>query len=149
MIEHVSLRCGDPGESRRFYEKALQPLGYTLSKKYGDAFGFKQGGRHDFWISEGEVGTPNHVAFTAATREAVDAFYQAAIKAGGEDNGPPGVRKGYGYAAFVYDLDGHNIEAICFDELEEDETLEQVQRKRIAQAKGEKKKAAKAPAKKR
>lgn len=142
MIEHVSLRCADPGKSRRFYEKALRPLGYTLSKKYGDAFGFKQGGRHDFWIGEGEVATPNHVAFTAATRADVDAFYQAAINAGGEDNGPPGVRRGYGYAAFVHDPDGHNIEAICFDELEEGETLEQVQRKRIAQATGTKKAAA-------
>lgn len=134
MIEHVSLRCSDSRKSRDFYRKVLAPLGYTLSKEYGDAFGFKQGGRHDFWISAGKVGTPNHLAFTSATREAVDAFYRAALDAGGRDNGPPGDRKGYGYAAFVFDRDDHNVEAICFDEIEEGSSLQHVQRKRIAQA---------------
>lgn len=147
MIEHVSLRCDDPAKSRRFYEKALTPLGYKVSQKYGDAFGFKQGGRTDFWIGQGAVGTPTHLAFTAATHAAVEAFYRAAIKAGGQDNGAPGVRKGYGYAAFVHDLDGHNVEAVCFDELGKDGTLEAVQKKRIAQAKVPKKRrtAAKKP----
>ena len=111
-----------------------------MTQKYGDAFGFKQGGRTDFWLGKGEVGTPTHLAFTAATHAAMEGFYRAAIKAGGQDNGAPGVRKGYGYAAFVHDLDGHNVEAVCFDELGEDKTLEEVQKKRIAKAKNAKKK---------
>lgn len=148
MIEHTSLHCADPAKSRRFYEKALTPLGYKLTQKYGDAFGFKQGGRTDFWIGEGEVGTPTHLAFTAATHDAVEAFYRAALRAGGQDNGAPGVRKGYGYAAFVHDLDGHNVEAVCFDELEDAQTLEGVQKKRIAKAKGAKASKKKAAARK-
>src|SRR6266849_2247766 len=109
MIEHISLRCRNAGASRKFYEQALAPLGYKMDRNYGDAFGFIQGGRHDFWISNGKVGTPNH-------EKAVDAFYRAAIAAGGKDNGVPGPREEYGYAAFVLDPDGHNIEAVIWDE---------------------------------
>ena len=65
MIEHISLRCRDARASRRFYEKALGPLGYQVDRKYEDAFGFIQGGRHDFWVTKGKVGTPTHVAFHA------------------------------------------------------------------------------------
>ncbi len=141
MIEHVSLRCSDSRASRRFYEQALTPLGYKLSKKYGDAFGFRQGGRHDFWVTAGKVGTPGHVAFTAADHRGVEGFYSAALKAGGKDNGGPGVREGYGYAAFVFDPDGHNVEAVCFDELEKGGKLEDIAHRRIAAAKGPAKKA--------
>ncbi len=116
MIEHISLRCRNATSSRKFYQQALAPLGYEMDRNYGDAFGFIQGGRHDFWISNGEVGTPNHVAFHANDEKAVDAFYRAAIAAGGKDNGAPGPRKEYGYAAFVLDPDGHNIEAVVWDE---------------------------------
>jgi catechol 2,3-dioxygenase-like lactoylglutathione lyase family enzyme len=117
MIEHISLRCSDSKRSRSFYQKALRPLGYTLSKRYGDAFGFKQGGRHDFWITRGKVGTPGHVAFHATARRAVDGFYRAALAAGGKGNGQPGERDDYGgYAAFVLDPDGHNIEAVIWKE---------------------------------
>ncbi|MFL5313082.1 MAG: VOC family protein [Myxococcales bacterium] len=116
MIEHISLRCSDARASRDFYERALAPLGYEVDKEYGDAFGFIQGGRHDFWVTEGEVGTPNHLAFHADGAAAVDAFYRAAIAAGGKDNGAPGQRPEYGYAAFVLDPDGHNVEAVIWDE---------------------------------
>ena len=116
MIEHVSLRCSDSKRSRAFYESALTPLGYAVKREYGDAFGFMQGGRTDFWVTEGEVGTPTHIAFQARVESAVDAFYAAAMQAGGRDNGPPGDREGYGYAAFVYDPDGHNVEAVIWDE---------------------------------
>jgi catechol 2,3-dioxygenase-like lactoylglutathione lyase family enzyme len=116
MIEHVSLRCRDARASRDFYEKALAPLGYELSKSYTDAFGFRQAGRHDFWVTRGKVGTPSHLAFHADDKEAVDAFYQAALAAGGKDNGRPGPREEYGYAAFVLDPDGHNVEAVIWDE---------------------------------
>jgi len=114
MIEHLSLRCTDAKASRAFYQKALAPLGYALSKKYGDAFGFIEGGRHDFWVTQGEVATPTHLAFLAPNRKAVDAFFRAAIRAGGRDNGEPGEREGYGYAAFVLDPDGHNVEAVVW-----------------------------------
>ena len=116
MIEHISLRCRDSRASRKFYEQALAPLGYKVDKEYGDAFGFIQGGRHDFWITEGKVGTPNHVAFHAHEAGAVDEFYRAAMAAGGKDNGPPGPRDEYGYAAFVLDPDGHNVEAVIWHE---------------------------------
>src|SRR5256712_1824062 len=116
MIEHISLRCSDARASRDFYERALAPLGYEVDKEYGDAFGFIQGGRHDFWVTEGKVGTPNHLAFHADDQTAVDEFYREAIAAGGKDNGAPGPRPEYGYAAFVLDRDGHNVEAVIWDE---------------------------------
>jgi catechol 2,3-dioxygenase-like lactoylglutathione lyase family enzyme len=116
VIEHVSLRCRNSRASRKFYEQALAPLGYAVDREYGDAFGFIQGGRHDFWVTKGKVGTPTHLAFHADSVSAVDAFYKAALAAGGTDNGPPGPRDDYGYAAFVFDPDGHNIEAVIWDE---------------------------------
>ncbi len=116
MIEHVSLRCSDSRASRRFYEKALAPLGYAMDREYGDSFGFIEGGRHDFWVTKGNVGTPTHLAFHALDTAAVDAFHRAALAAGGKDNGAPGPREDYGYAAFVLDPDGHNVEAVIWDE---------------------------------
>jgi catechol 2,3-dioxygenase-like lactoylglutathione lyase family enzyme len=116
MIEHISLRCRDSRASRKFYERALEPLGYEMDRRYGDAFGFIQGGRHDFWVTKGKVGTPTHVAFHAQSVAAVDAFYRSAMAAGGKDNGAPGPRDEYGYAAFVLDPDGHNVEAVIWDE---------------------------------
>src|SRR5229473_1797511 len=107
MIEHISLRCRNARASRKFYERALAPLGYEVDMDYGDAFGFIQGGRHDFWVTKGKVGTPNHLAFHADDETAVDDFYRSAIAAGGKDNG---------YAAFVLDPDGHNVEAVIWDE---------------------------------
>jgi catechol 2,3-dioxygenase-like lactoylglutathione lyase family enzyme len=116
MIEHISLRCRDSRASRRFYEKALAPLGYAVDREYDDAFGFIQGGRHDFWVTKGKVGTPTHLAFHAGDTSAVDAFHRAALAAGGKDNGAPGMREDYGYAAFVLDPDGHNVEAVIWTE---------------------------------
>ena len=116
MIEHISLRCSDSRASRRFYQKALLPIGYDVDKEYDDAFGFIQGGRHDFWVTRGKVGTPTHLAFHAQDTSAVDAFYRAALAAGGKDNGAPGIRDDYGYAAFVLDPDGHNVEAVIWNE---------------------------------
>ena len=116
MIEHISLRCRNSRKSRKFYQQALAPLGYGVDREYGDSFGFVQNGRHDFWITKGKVGTPTHVAFLADAPAAVDAFYAAALEAGGKDNGAPGMRKDYGYAAFVLDPDGHNVEAVIWKE---------------------------------
>ena len=79
--------------------------------------GFGAGQKPFFWIGDGESPSgPLHVAFTAGSRAAVDAFYAAALRAGGKDNGPPGLRPHYHanyYGAFVLDPDGHNIEAVC------------------------------------
>jgi len=116
MLEHISLRCRNARASRKFYERALAPLGYAVDREHGDAFGFIQGGRHDFWVTKGKVGTPAHLAFHADDEKSVDAFYQAALAAGGKDNGAPGPRKEYGYAAFVLDPDGHNVEAVIWAE---------------------------------
>jgi catechol 2,3-dioxygenase-like lactoylglutathione lyase family enzyme len=116
MIEHVSLRCSDSKASRKFYERVLKPLGYVCDMKYGDSFGFKDdAGRHDFWVTPGEVGTPTHVAFHASSKQAIDEFHAAALEAGGKDNGEPGPRAGYAaYAAFVFDPDGNNVEAVIW-----------------------------------
>lgn len=120
MIEHISLRCRDPKKSRDFYAEALAPIGYAQDWVYGDYFAFVHEGTHDFWVTPGEVATPMHVAFRCARRSEVDAFHQAALAAGGRDNGAPGLRdeSDYGpdyYAAFVLDPDGHNVEAVSFE----------------------------------
>ena len=117
MLEHVSLRCSDAKASRRFYERALKPLGYVCDLKYGDSFGFKDdAGRHDFWVTPGEVGAPTHLAFHARSRKDIEGFHAAALKAGGKDNGEPGPREGYAaYAAFVLDRDGNNVEAVIWE----------------------------------
>lgn len=116
MLDHVSLKVGDFARSRAFYDAALQPLG--LGRLMGDDLHFAGYGdsRPFFWIGEGAGGGPAHVAFAARHRGAVEAFYAAAMAAGGRDNGPPGVRAHYHpdyYGAFVLDPDGHNIEAVC------------------------------------
>ncbi len=117
MIEHVSLRCSDSKASRRFYERALKPLGYVCDMTYGDSFGFKDdAGRHDFWVTEGEAGAPTHLAFHARSRDAIAAFHAAALDAGGKDNGAPGPREGYAaFAAFAFDPDGNNVEAVIWE----------------------------------
>ncbi len=117
MIEHVSLRCSDSKASRRFYERALKPLGYVCDMTYGDSFGFKdEAGRHDFWVTAGDVGTPTHLAFHARSSRDIEGFHSAALEAGGKDNGGPGPREGYAaYAAFVIDPDGNNVEAVIWE----------------------------------
>jgi catechol 2,3-dioxygenase-like lactoylglutathione lyase family enzyme len=123
MIDHSGLHVSDPKKSRAFYEQALAPLGYTVMKEIPTEF---TGGlvvygmgdvKPDFWVAEGKPEQPHvHIAFTAKNHAMVDAFYKAAIAAGGKDNGPPGPRTHYHehyYGAFVLDPDGHNIEACC------------------------------------
>lgn len=124
MIDHTGLSVSDPDRSRTFYEKALAPLGYQLmmvvpKEHTGGAavMGFGVPPKPDFWIHEGSPQRPAiHIAFRADNRAQVDAFYAAAIAAGGVDNGAPGLRPHYHpayYGAFVRDPDGHNIEACC------------------------------------
>lgn len=119
MIDHLTLSSANYKKSKSFYQAALAPLGYKLVKEFGnDVAGFGIGDRLDFWLANDSQKTQPifHLAFVAETREQVDAFYLAAIAAGGRDNGGPGLREKHGptyYAAFVYDPDGQNIEAVC------------------------------------
>ena len=124
MIDHTGLKVSDPKRSRQFYDKALAPLGYTMlmeiPKEYTGGIivlGYGVPPRPDFWVAEGTPNQPKiHIAFHAENRKQVDDFYQAAIAAGGKDNGAPGPRPHYHkdyYGAFVLDPDGHNIEAVC------------------------------------
>jgi catechol 2,3-dioxygenase-like lactoylglutathione lyase family enzyme len=118
MIDHTGVNVSDLEESRRFYAAALAPLGYELLHEFhGTVAGFGEQGKPDFWIAQGEPDTPRvHVAFRADNRQKVDAFYEAALGAGGRDNGAPGLRPQYHpdyYGAFVLDPDGHNVEAVC------------------------------------
>ena len=126
MIDHMGIAVSDIEASKAFYTAALAPLGLSLNmtatpdqtESGGTALGFGKDGGAFFWIANNErVGEGTHVAFEADDRATVDAFYAAAIKAGGKDNGPPGPRPHYGpnyYAAFVFDPDGFNIEAVSY-----------------------------------
>ncbi|MBN8609676.1 MAG: VOC family protein [Deltaproteobacteria bacterium] len=123
MIDHMGISVSDPAKSRAFYEAALAPLGYAVlrvvpAEHTGGrvVLGMGVAPKPDFWITEGTPNVPPlHIAFRAESRAAVDAFYAAAIAAGGRDNGPPGLRphyhQGY-YGAFVIDPDGNNVEAV-------------------------------------
>jgi len=117
MIAHTSVAVSDYPRSKEFYSKALAPLGYSNNMEYGEAAGFNDGKNTDFWISKEKTTLPLHVAFEARSREQVQAFHEAALAAGGKNNGDPGYREywpGY-YAAFVLDPDGNNIEAVWYD----------------------------------
>lgn len=119
VIDHLAIGVSDLAASSAFYRAALAPLGFHEMPPWQEgvrdvAFGADD--LDDFAISlEYPVGAPVHVAFAAETRDQVDAFYAAALAAGGRDNGAPGVRPEYSagyYGAFVLDPDGHNVEAV-------------------------------------
>ena len=128
MIDHMGIAVSDIAKSRAFYESALGALGMSVqmeatrdqTESGGTALGFGVRGEKIFWIADEErSGEGPHVAFKADTRAQVDAFHKAGLEAGGRDNGAPGLRPHYGpnyYAAFVYDPDGANIEAVCYAE---------------------------------
>jgi catechol 2,3-dioxygenase-like lactoylglutathione lyase family enzyme len=124
MIDHLGFSVSDFARSRAFYVQALAPLGYApvmdVTKEQSGGYegtGFGPPGRPHFWIGTGEARSGStHVAFAAYSRAAVEAFHRAALAAGGRDNGAPGLRPHYHehyYGAFVFDPDGHNIEAVC------------------------------------
>jgi catechol 2,3-dioxygenase-like lactoylglutathione lyase family enzyme len=116
MIDHVTANVTDFQQAKRFYEQALAPLGYSLQMEFEGAAGFGTGeGIPDFWIGSSSERGATHVAFSAGDRASVDKFYEAAIAAGGQDNGPPGLRPDFHetyYAAYVHDADRNNIEAV-------------------------------------
>jgi catechol 2,3-dioxygenase-like lactoylglutathione lyase family enzyme len=124
MIDHIGFGVSNMERAKAFYLNALKPLGIgvvmevSAEETGADAHaGFGANDKAFFWIGTG--GKPKggtHVAFTAQTRAEVDAFYRAAMAAGGRDNGAPGPRPHYHehyYGAFVLDPDGNNIEAVC------------------------------------
>ena len=118
MLDHVTIGISDIERSKAFYDAALRSLG--ISRLYAEGAEFAGYGIHPkafFWIGRrGMPQTGAHIAFTANDRATVDRFYDDAIKAGGRDNGRPGIRPHYHanyYGAFVLDPDGHNIEAVC------------------------------------
>jgi catechol 2,3-dioxygenase-like lactoylglutathione lyase family enzyme len=153
MLDHVGFAVADAERSRLFYEQALAPLGISLimsvtpdqTEAGGTAHGFGSDGKPYFWVGDnGDSGADiprtsaamprghgdlitvaegTHVAFEAESRAMVDAFYEAALAAGGRDNGAPGLRPHYHpnyYGAFVLDPDGINVEAVCHKDLEHD-----------------------------
>ena len=123
-VDHTSLSVSDFAKAKAFYVAALKPLGVTVLMEFPkavtgnfDIAGLGSNGKPFFWLADAGKTTPRvHLAFVADSRAEVDAFYKAAIAAGGRDNGPPGVRTMYHptyYGAFVIDADGHNVEAVC------------------------------------
>ena len=119
MIDHLVLNVRELGESRRFFEQVLSPLGYGVAMSFPDWVGFGTSGKADFWLARRDpANTAVHLAFQCGKRKQVDEFHSAAMKAGGKDNGKPGIRRDYDpnyYAAYVLDLDGNNIEVVCHD----------------------------------
>jgi catechol 2,3-dioxygenase-like lactoylglutathione lyase family enzyme len=117
MIDHVALYVSDLDQSRRFYQQALEPLGYGVAFETQGFVAFGPEGQTRFAVRSGkQPNTTAHVAFQAEDRATVDAFHAAAMAAGGTDEGPPGVREHYHptyYAAFVGDPDGNNVESVC------------------------------------
>jgi len=117
QIDHVAIPVADVAVARVFYEQALAPLGVQVVAERPTAILFG-GGEGDGMVGlrQGtEYRAPVHVA-VSTDRAGVDAFHEAALAAGGTDNGPPGIREHYNpnyYAAYVHDPDGNNIEAVC------------------------------------
>ena len=121
MFDHVKFGVRDFPASRAFYLKALEPIGVTVVADYppdGVELGLPTGISTLILYRSDERPAFLHVAFVAESRQQVDAFHAAALEAGGQDNGPPGLRPQYSgryYAAFVLDPDGRNVEVVCHE----------------------------------
>jgi catechol 2,3-dioxygenase-like lactoylglutathione lyase family enzyme len=117
MLDHIGIHTKQFDALANFYEKALAPLGCAKLIQFDGAAGFGRDEKPSLWIGTSPRATSVlHIAFSSPTRAAVGAFYDAALAAGGRDNGMPGLRPDYHpnyYAAFVIDPDGNNVEAVC------------------------------------
>ena len=120
MFDHVKFGVSDYAASKVFFLKALEPLGVAVVSEGSPSYGVElanQGGKVSLCLFQTEEKPAHlHLAFIAENRRQVEAFYRAALEAGGKDNGAPGLRPHYHasyYAAFVIGPDGHNIEAVC------------------------------------
>jgi catechol 2,3-dioxygenase-like lactoylglutathione lyase family enzyme len=117
VFDHIGFNVSDFPAMKRFLFAALQPLGIGVTQE-GDGWAMVgRVGEGQFWFgSFGNSPGPIHLAFAAKTRDEVRRFYDAALAAGGTDNGPPGLRPHYHanyFGAFVIGPDGHNVEAVC------------------------------------
>ncbi len=116
MIDHVTVRVQDFSRALEFYRAALAPLRYQVLMQFPGAAGLGADGKPDLWVMQTDQPViPAHLALSG-DRPMVDAFYEAALAAGGDDNGPAGLRPDYHphyYAAFVRDHEGNNIEVVC------------------------------------
>jgi catechol 2,3-dioxygenase-like lactoylglutathione lyase family enzyme len=119
MFDHIGFGVTDYAASKAFFLASLQPLGLGIVMEGEHGLGIGPKGKPALWIYQTkstDAPTPMHLAFTAATRKEVQAFYEAALQAGGKDNGGPGLRPIYHpdyYGAYVIGPDGHNVEAVC------------------------------------
>lgn len=117
IIDHIGIPVSNFEASKSFFKKALAPLGIEFVTEVRGWAGFGRNGRPQFWFGTGEAASaPLHIAFSAGNRSQVRAFYDAALAAGGKDNGAPGIREIYHpnyFGAFIIGPDGHNIEAVC------------------------------------
>lgn len=117
IIDHMGIAVSDHERSKAFYTQCLAPLGIGLVMEVEGWSGFGRDNKPEFWFGEeSDAHKPMHIAFAAQSRDQVDRFYEAALAAGATDNGAPGIRAIYHpnyYGAFVFDPDGHNIEAVC------------------------------------
>ncbi|MFC1750832.1 VOC family protein [Pseudomonadota bacterium] len=122
QLDHINIYVSDVLRSRTFYTKVLEPFGYKLNRDFGEhAAGI---GRDNYaelaLVRITDTIQPIHIAYRANARSDVDKFYSLAIESGATDNGPPGLRPDYHpnyYAAFVRDIDGHNLEVVCHKEV--------------------------------
>ncbi len=121
MFDHIKFGVSDYAASKAFFVNALAPLGVVAISEGLPSYGIELCAKGDVSLclfQTHEKPAHLHLAFTAANRSEVDAFYRAALASGAKDNGPPGLRPQYSgkyYAAFVIGPDGHNIEAVCHE----------------------------------
>jgi catechol 2,3-dioxygenase-like lactoylglutathione lyase family enzyme len=119
MLDHLSIQCTDVAASAEFYDAVLAPLGGRRIFDFGQMIGYGVPPKPDFWIgshSTGDGFRESHIAFAAADRETVQAFFAAAAARGAEVLHQPRVWPEYHadyYGAFVRDPDGNNVEAVC------------------------------------
>jgi catechol 2,3-dioxygenase-like lactoylglutathione lyase family enzyme len=119
MLDHLSIQCSDPAASAAFYDTVLAPLGASRIMTFGPVIGYGVPPMPDFWISPHDTGggfRESHIAFSAGSRQAVSAFFDAAVGAGAEVLHEPRVWPEYHpnyFGAFVRDPDGNNVEAVC------------------------------------
>jgi catechol 2,3-dioxygenase-like lactoylglutathione lyase family enzyme len=117
MFDHIGFGVTDLDASKQFFLEALEPIGVSVVMEGPYGVGLGQNGKPSLWFHEAtDKPAPIHLAFAAENRQQVDAFYHAALAAGGKDNGAPGLRPQYHqhyYGAFVIGPDGHNVEAVC------------------------------------
>jgi len=119
LLDHIGLPLSAFEKARDIYMPALAELGYRVVQEGPNSIGFGIDKKPEFTIYlSSQQSAPAHIAFTAGNRAQVDAFYHAALAAGAQDNGEPGLRPEYHahyYGAFLLDPDGNNIEAVCHD----------------------------------